>query len=141
MADLKTLKGVEEKDRKLIEDAEAIVGPEPSKMGFVKNLFWGNFREDLVFPYPTTPADEVARCDELLARLDQYLHTEHPSVEIDQNQEIPRWAIDRLFEIGVLGMTIPREYGGLGLGITSYNRVLERIGRSCGSTAVMTSRR
>src|SRR5579862_3294276 len=42
MADLKTLKGVEEKDRKLIEDAEAIVGPEPSKMGFVKNLFWGN---------------------------------------------------------------------------------------------------
>src|SRR5882757_3964644 len=36
-------------------------------------------------------------------------------------------------------MTIPREYGGGGLGITSYNRVLERIGQSCGSTAVMVS--
>src|SRR5260370_15730586 len=36
-------------------------------------------------------------------------------------------------------MTIPHELGGGGLGITSYNRVLERIGRSCGSTAVMVS--
>ena len=39
----------------------------------------------------------------------------------------------------MLGMTIPREFGGGGLGITSYNRVLERIGRTCGSTAVMVS--
>jgi len=36
-------------------------------------------------------------------------------------------------------MTIPKEFGGLGLGITSYNRVLERIGRYCGSTAVLVS--
>jgi acyl-CoA dehydrogenase family protein 9 len=36
-------------------------------------------------------------------------------------------------------MTIPKEYGGLGMGITSYNRVLERIGAACGSTAVMVS--
>ena len=35
MADLKTLKGVGEKDRKLIEDAEALIGPEPTSMGFV----------------------------------------------------------------------------------------------------------
>jgi alkylation response protein AidB-like acyl-CoA dehydrogenase len=139
MADLKTLKGVGEKDRKLIEDAETLLGPEPTTMGFVKNLFWGNLRQDLVFPYPIASADETARCNELLARLDHYLKTEHPAIQIDQDQEIPRWVIDRLFQIGVLGMTIPKEYGGLGLGITSYNRVLERIGQSCGSTAVMVS--
>jgi acyl-CoA dehydrogenase family member 9 len=139
MADLKTLKGVGEKDRKLIEDAEALIGPEPSEMGFVKNLFWGNFREDLIFPYPLPDAQETARCEELLARLDAYLRNEHPNIQIDQEQQIPDWVIRRLFELGVLGMTIPREYGGLGLGITSYNRVLERIGRSCGSTAVMVS--
>ncbi|HSU65908.1 MAG TPA: acyl-CoA dehydrogenase family protein, partial [Tepidisphaeraceae bacterium] len=139
MADLKTLKGVADKDRKMIEEAEALLGPEPQTMGFVKNLFWGRLREDLVFPYPTCDPGETARCDALLARLDDYLENEHPASRIDAEQEIPRWVIDRLFEIGVLGMTIPREYGGLGLGITSYNRVLERIGRSCGSTAVMVS--
>jgi len=139
MADLKTLKGVAEKDRRLIEDAEAMLGAEPASMGVVKNFFWGRVREELLFPYPQVDAEETARCDQLLARLDHYLTTEHPSIQIDQEQEIPRWCIDRLFEIGVLGMTIPREFGGGGLGITSYNRVLERIGQSCGSTAVMVS--
>ncbi|MBL4590745.1 MAG: acyl-CoA dehydrogenase family protein [Phycisphaerales bacterium] len=36
-------------------------------------------------------------------------------------------------------MTISKEFGGLGMGITSYNRVLETIGMYCGSTAVMVS--
>lgn len=138
MADLKSMK-MSDKDRKLIEDAEALLGPEPSKMGFVKNMFWGNLRTDLVFPYPIPEAKETAACDQLLARLDDYLDNEHPAIQIDQEQEIPRWVIDRLFELGVMGMTIPKEFGGLGLGITSYNRVLERIGYSCGSTAVLVS--
>lgn len=138
MADLKSMK-MSDKDRKLIEDAESLLGPEPSKMGFVKNMFWGNLRTELVFPYPIPEAKETASCDQLLARLDEYLRKEHPSVQIDQEQEIPRWVIDRLFELGVMGMTIPKEFGGLGLGITSYNRVLERIGYSCGSTAVLVS--
>jgi alkylation response protein AidB-like acyl-CoA dehydrogenase len=123
----------------LAADAEALLGPEPSSMGFVKNLFWGNLRQELVFPYPQVSSDEKATCDKLLADLDQYLRSEHPAVQIDHEQQIPDWVIKRLFEIGVLGMTIPREHGGLGLGITSYNRVLERIGRYCGSTAVLVS--
>jgi alkylation response protein AidB-like acyl-CoA dehydrogenase len=138
MADLKSMK-MSEKDRKLIEDAEALLGPEPSSMGFVKNIFWGNLRSELVFPYPTQDPKETAECDQLLARLDEYLRTEHPAMVIDQEQEIPGWVIARLFELGALGMTIPREYGGLGMGITSYNRVLERIGQYCGSTAVLVS--
>ncbi|MCC6320146.1 MAG: acyl-CoA dehydrogenase family protein [Phycisphaerales bacterium] len=139
MADLKNLKGISEADKKLLAEAEEWLGAEPSRMGPVKNLFWGNIKEEFYFPYPATDARESAECDQLLARLDEYLRNEHPAVLIDQEQEIPRWVIDRLFEVGVLGMTIPKEYGGLGLGITSYNRVLERIGFSCGSTAVMVS--
>jgi alkylation response protein AidB-like acyl-CoA dehydrogenase len=75
----------------------------------------------------------------LLAGLDEYLRTEHPHVEIDQKQEIPDWAIKRLFDLGVMGMIIPQAYGGGGFSITSYNRVLDRIGETCGSTAVLVS--
>jgi len=139
MADLKNLKGISARDRKLIADAESMLGPEPSEMGFIKNLFWGRIQEDLVFPYPESDPEETARCDQLLAELEEYLRSEHPAIEIDQEQEIPQWVIDRLFKMGVMGMTIPREYGGLGMGITSYNRVLELIGRFCGSTAVLVS--
>jgi len=135
----KDLKNISEKDRKQIEQAQEMLGPDPTTMGFLKNVFWGNFREELVFPYPMTAADESARCDQLLARLDEYLRKDHPAIEIDQKQRIPDWVIKKLFDLGVLGMTIPREFGGGGFGITSYNRALERIGRSCGSTAVLVS--
>jgi acyl-CoA dehydrogenase family protein 9 len=139
MAELKNLKNVSARDRKMLEDAEQMLGPEPSEMGFVKNLFWGNFQKQMIRPYPQVSEQEKAKCDAMLARLDDYLKNEHPAVQIDQEQEIPRWVIDRLCEIGVMGMTIPEEYGGSGLGVTSYNRILARIGESCGSTAVLVS--
>ena len=60
MADLKTMKGVSDKDRKLIEEAEAMIGPEPDSMGLVKNMFWGNIREDLLFPFPEIDPEETA---------------------------------------------------------------------------------
>lgn len=133
------LKNVSEKDRKQIEQAQEMLGPDPERMGFIKNIFWGNIREELVFPYPEVAADEVARCDQLLAGLDEYLRNEHPHFEIDQTQEIPDWAIKKLFDLGVMGMIIPQTYGGGGFSITSYNRVLDRIGQTCGSTAVLVS--
>ena len=133
------LKNVSAKDRKQIEQAQEMLGPDPLSMGVIKNTFWGNFREDLVFPYPVNSPEEAAKCDQLLAALDHYLEHEHPALEIDQKQAIPQWVIQKLFDLRVLGMTIPVQFGGLGLGITSYNRVLERVGRACGSTAVLVS--
>jgi alkylation response protein AidB-like acyl-CoA dehydrogenase len=136
---LKSLKNVSAKDAKMIADAETMLGPEPSQMGFAKNLFWGRFREDLIFPYPKESRREKEKCDALLEELEAYLRDEHPSVLIDQEERMPEWCLDRLFEIGVMGMTVPEEYGGLGLGVTSYNRALQLIGRYCGSTGVIVS--
>ena len=139
MSVLSTMKGVAARDQQMIREAETMLGPEPETMGFMKNLFWGRVREDLVFPYPEVSPAEKVTADALLAELNHYLDHEHPRVEIDQEQYIPEWAIRRLFDMGVMGMTVPEEFGGLGLSVASYNRVLEAIGRRCGSTAVMVS--
>ncbi len=95
----KQLKNVSEKDRKQIEQAQEMLGPDPDTMGFVKNLFWGNFRGGARLPLPRglAPRRPPAAIS-LLAELDDYLRNEHPHVEIDQKQEIPDWAIKRLFE-------------------------------------------
>lgn len=138
-ADLKNMKGISKKDAQMLADAEVLLGPDPEEMGHVQNMFWGNYREELMHPYPQSDAEETARCDQLIAELDEYMRSEHPAIQIDQEQEIPRWVIDRLFSMGVMGMTIPKEHGGMGLGITSYVRVLEKIGEYCGSTAVLVS--
>ncbi|MCA9281275.1 MAG: acyl-CoA dehydrogenase family protein [Phycisphaerales bacterium] len=138
-ADLKQMKGISAKDQAMLAEAETLLGPDPDEMGFVQNMFWGRLREELVFPYPVSDADETARCDQLIAALDEYLRTEHPSIQIDQEQEIPEWVLRKLFDLGVMGMTIPRELGGLGMGVTSYVRALEKLGEYCGSTAVLVS--
>ncbi|OQY26450.1 MAG: acyl-CoA dehydrogenase [Candidatus Cloacimonetes bacterium 4572_55] len=139
MADLSRLKNMSEKDRKMMKEAEVMMGPEPEEMGFIKNLFWGNVREDLLFPYPERDEEEKKRFDKLMVELDDYMKYEHPSIQIDQEQFIPQWVLKRLFDMGVMGMTIPEENGGLSLSITSYNQVLERIGRDCASTSVVVS--
>jgi len=137
--DLKQLKGAKAEDQAMVDEADALMGAEPEDMGFVKNLFWGRFREELVLPYPEQNPDRKKKCDQLLVELEAYLKNEHPSIQIDEEQDIPEWVITRLFDMGVLGCTIPEEFGGLGFGITDYNRVLEMIGRYCGSTAVVVS--
>lgn len=139
MSVLSNMKGVAARDQQMIREAETMLGPEPDQMGFIKNLFWGRVREELVFPYPEVSAAEKTKADALVAELDAYLDHEHPRVEIDQEQHIPDWVVERLFDMGVMGMTVPEQYGGLGLSVASYNRVLEAIGRRCGSTAVMVS--
>ena len=139
MSVLSSMKGVAARDQQMIREAETMLGPEPEEMGFIKNLFWGRVREELVFPYPQVSSTEKAKTDALLEELNTYLDTEHPAIQIDQEQETPDWVIQRLFDMGVMGMTVPEAYGGLGLGVASYNRVLEAIGRRCGSTAVMVS--
>ncbi|MGB3543128.1 MAG: acyl-CoA dehydrogenase family protein [Rubrivirga sp.] len=133
------MKGVSARDQQMIKEAETMLGPEPDEMGFIKNLFWGRVREELLFPYPEVSVDQKAKTDALVAELEAYLDNEHPSIMIDQEQVIPEWVIQRLFDMGVMGMTVPEEFGGLGLGVAAYNRVLEAIGRRCGSTAVMVS--
>lgn len=133
------LKNISDRDQKMIADIDIMMGPEPASMGFAKNLFWGRFQEKTVLPYPSVSSEEKIKCDALLEKLEDYLKNEHPSIQIDQEERIPKWCIDRLFSLGVMGMTVPEEYGGLGLGITCYNQALEMLGRYCGSSAVMVS--
>ena len=67
------LKNVSKKDLEQIEKAQEMLGPDPETMGFIKNMFWGNFREELIFPFPEESKEERARCDALLETLDKYL--------------------------------------------------------------------
>ena len=60
----KELKKVSKKDREYIQSGLDMLGPDPSSLGHMKNLFFGNLNESLVFPYPETTSEETARCDQ-----------------------------------------------------------------------------
>ncbi|MGB7159491.1 MAG: acyl-CoA dehydrogenase family protein [Tepidisphaeraceae bacterium] len=107
------------------------------ELGFVKSLFYGRLKAEHVLPYPQQNPDERRRTDELIAKLDAFLKAEVDADAIDAEERIPQHVIDGLARLGVLGMTVPPEYGGGGFQHSSYCRALERIAQHCTSTAVL----
>jgi isovaleryl-CoA dehydrogenase len=55
--------------------------------------------------------------------------------EIDRDERFPAESFKRLAELGVLGITVPAEYGGAGTGYTEMCIVTEELARFCASTS------
>lgn len=124
-----------EKQKKQVE--EMLAGPET--LGFAKSLFFGRFKHELLFPYPTLPADKQKQAEESAAQVREFADTHIDAAAIDRNEDIPRSVIDGLANLGVLGMTAPPEFGGRGFGQQQYCQVMEVIGGHCSSTAVFVN--
>lgn len=72
------------------------------------------------------------------SRLDPVLKTarEH-AAEVDADARFPAEAVTALRESGLLGLTVPSEYGGLGAGPVEFVEVVSEIAAACGSTAMI----
>ncbi|MDP2471038.1 MAG: acyl-CoA dehydrogenase family protein [Candidatus Palauibacterales bacterium] len=118
--------------------AEAARQKKWDKATFVRDLFLGHFRLDLIDPYPDPDEFIGERCRSFLAELTPFLRT-IDSEEIDRNRKIPPRVIDELRRMGAFGMKIPEEYGGLGFGQTEYNQVMATLGSVDGSLVALLS--
>ncbi len=106
---------------------------------FVGDLFTGKVRWDLVFPYPEQEASDRKIGDEFLKKLETFLKANLDADAVDRTGLIPDSVLKGLAELGCFGMKIPKEYGGLGLSQTNYNRAVALVASHCGSTAVLLS--
>jgi alkylation response protein AidB-like acyl-CoA dehydrogenase len=109
--------------RKVAEDARET---EWRSASFLKELFLGNFRLDLVHPFPAEPV-ERPEFRAFYERMERFLAEEVDSDAIDREGKIPKRVIDGLAKMGAFGMKIPKEYGGLGFTQSEYARVIELI--------------
>jgi alkylation response protein AidB-like acyl-CoA dehydrogenase len=126
----------EQEARDVAEDAREEKWEHPS---FTKGLFMGDFRLDLIHPFPEEAPDSRAKGDELLEKLGPFLREHIDPEEIDRTGEMPPAVLDGLRQMGAFGIKIPEEYGGLGLSQTSYNRAVEMVTSHCGATAAWIS--
>ena len=60
-------------------------------------------------------------------------------VEREREERFPHGIVQKLGEMGILGMMVPEEYGGAGLDALSYIVAVEELARVCASTAVIMS--
>jgi len=61
------------------------------------------------------------------------------AAELDREHRFPTEILEKAAALGLMGVTVPAEYGGAGMDFLSYMIVLEEIARSCASTAVILS--
>ena len=94
---------------------------------FAKGLYLGNFDLDLVHPWPAADPASVDRGEEFMSRLTEFAKTMSGRV-IERDAKIPDEYIKGLADLGVFGMKIPEEYGGLGLSLVYYGRALALLG-------------
>jgi alkylation response protein AidB-like acyl-CoA dehydrogenase len=57
--------------------------------------------------------------------------------KIDSDEKIPKELINKMAELGFLGVSFPEEYGGGGFGEVGYCLMQEEIARGCMSTATL----
>jgi alkylation response protein AidB-like acyl-CoA dehydrogenase len=122
-----------------VRQAEELLFSGPSRSGFAKALFRGEFRGDVLFPYPELPDDERARVDEAVRAVREFADAQIDAAAIDRRADIPPAVIEGLSKLGVLGMTAPQEYGGRGFTQSGYCRIMEVIGGHDASTAVFVN--
>src|SRR2546423_776428 len=96
------------------EVAESAREQEWAAPSFVRDLFLGRLRLDLVHPYPEQDAEEIRRAQPFLEKLERFLREHVDSDRIDREGEIPEAVIQGPPDLGAFGIKIPREYGGRG---------------------------
>lgn len=125
----------EEEARNVAEGARETQWDKPS---FLRELFLGNFRFDLLYPYPEQREDrpEFAAFYQALR---EFLVNEVDSTEIDATGEYPEHVVDGLRKLGAFGMKIPKKYGGLGFTNLEYQKVMELLGTIDGNLSALLS--
>ena len=57
-------------------------------------------------------------------------------MRFDESQEFPREIMNKAAELGLLGILVPEEYGGAGLGYMEYAIAVEELSRVDGSIGI-----
>ncbi len=97
------------------------------RKGFLEQLYLDRFDkaryQGLSFPEPDPRAEDIIRRYRELIK-------DYPPGKLEKEGSIPRELMEGLKEIGLFGLNISEEYGGVGLGLAGYLSVLRAMART-----------
>jgi alkylation response protein AidB-like acyl-CoA dehydrogenase len=103
-----------------------------SRPSFLRDLYAGTIDESLLFPFPRSLAERDPAEARSVARLVADLRRMEAdglidSARFDEEEAVPDEVLQALGDAGFFGLTIPKEYGGLGLSYSGYARVFGAV--------------
>jgi len=84
-----------------------------------------NFRQDELTAQVAHSAREFA-----------HQHIKPQLMEWDESQEFPVAVFKALGKLGMMGVLVPEQYGGTGLGYFEYSAIIQEIAKVCGSVGL-----
>lgn len=126
----------EKEAREVAEAAREQHWEQPS---FVRELFEGNLRMELIHPFPEPDPAEVERARPFMERLERFMREKVDSDRIDREGQIPADVVQGLKDLGAFGIKIPTEYGGLGLSQLMYTKAIGLVTSQDGSMTALLS--
>src|SRR5690348_9191370 len=109
--------------------------PFDPQASFGKSLFFGEILEDQIFPYPELDADQRDTVKEIADAVGKYLSS-LDGAKLDRAGEMPKEVLQSMRELGLFGLIVPTEYGGIGLSNTGYARIMQEVASWDASVAV-----
>lgn len=116
--------------------------PTASSPSFLRDLFAGDINESLLFPYPATldvrNPEEARTVQRLVGAVNDMLASGLiDSRRFDEQEGIDEAVIAAFARAGLLALTIPKAYGGLGLSASAYARVFGAVASIDASLGVL----
>ncbi|MFW6330334.1 MAG: acyl-CoA dehydrogenase family protein [Gemmatimonadota bacterium] len=128
---------VTERDaREVTEEARETEWVRPS---FVRELFLGDLRMDLIHPIPEPEPGARERGEAFMAEMKEFLEREVDGLQIEKDGKIPDHVLQALRERKAFAMKIPQEYGGLDLSHVMYGRAIAMISTYSSAIGVLLS--
>jgi acyl-CoA dehydrogenase family protein 9 len=100
-----------------------------------RDLFFGIVQEDLVFPFPHFTTEQKETGSAMIDALNKYAKESFKSEKFDKEGELPKELLKGLAELGLFGLAVSEELGGLGLDYSLYARVFSEIAGHDGAIA------
>ena len=109
---------------------------DPLEISPAKLLFLGDIIEERLFPFPQVSQEERETLEMILDSVEKLMEPlASQYAESDRSGELAPHYLDTLKEIGLFGLIIPEEYGGIGLSNTGYSRVVQQTSMFDASTS------
>ncbi len=109
------------------------------KLSFAKMLYFGGFHTPSAFPFPLPSAEEERRADELVTKTQKFIEAKVNGDQFDRDSSIPDDVFKELGRLGLLSLTVSKEYGGSEDSQYAYGRVIAELAKACGSTALFVN--
>jgi len=103
---------------------------------FMKALFQGVVLEQLIYPFPSFDQEERESVKMMIDSVRRFAQQHVDSARIDTEGQIPEAVLKEMKDMGLFGMLVPPDFGGIGLSTSAFSRVIEEVAFHDASLAV-----